>query len=265
MTNRSSKLRGSALLALVAALLAAPLSAQADRCVAVFFRGFGAAVGTSGMDNLDAHLLAAFGGNPARPFSSGVFNWTDQQQAFDFIDGFSDIDCLLVAGHSFGANSAIELTTDFLMPAGIPVDLLVQFDSVGTNDDVLPTGVVQGYNYHQVSTGGIFEPQGASNVQGSTNVYVEDAYGVLDSDITHTQIDCPLFERSSPAYTVLFGTQPDLYARVEDHVQPLYFAAPVPTLERPAIAALIALILAGARRIGQRSCAADRLPSSPRT
>ena len=255
MAVRSSISCWSALLVLAATLVAAPpttQAAQADRCVAVFFRGFGASVGTSGMDNLEAHLVAAFGGNPARPFSSAVFNWTDQQQAFDFINGFTDIGCLVLAGHSFGANATIELTTDFLMPAGIPVDLLVQFDSVGANDNVLPAGVAQGYNYHQVSTGGFFEPQGEMTVQGSTNVYVENDYNVFDSDITHTQIDCPLFERTPADYAALFGSQPDLYARVESHVAVLYVAEAVPALGLPGIAALILTVLASAGRAMQR-------------
>jgi hypothetical protein len=237
----------------LAATLLSTQAAYADRCVGVFFRGFGADVGTSGMDNLEAHLVAAFGGDPARPFSSAVFNWTDQQQAFEFINGFSDIGCLVVAGHSFGANSAIELTTDFLMPAGIPVDLLVQFDSVGANDDVLPAGVAQGYNYHQVSTGGFFEPQGESNVEGSTNVYVENEFNVSDADITHTQIDCPLFERTPAEYAALFGSQPDLYARIESHVAALCLAAAVPMLGIPGIAALLGTILVSVRRAGQLS------------
>ena len=241
----------SALFVLVAALLFAPEVSQAGqdgRCVAVFFRGFGAAVGSSGMDNLEAHLVAAFGGDPTRPFSSAVFNWTEQQQAFDFIDSFSDVGCLTIAGHSFGANSAIELVTDFLMPAGIPVDLLVQFDSVGTNDDVLPDGVAEGYNYHQVSTGGFFEPQGEMDVEGSTNIYVEEEYGVPDSAITHTEIDCPLFERTPAEYAALFGTQPDLYARVESHLATLCLSAAVPVLGLPGLVVLMATILAGTGR-----------------
>jgi hypothetical protein len=248
MKTRSSAHFLFALFVLAGTLLAAPQAAQADRCVGVFFRGFGASVGNSGMDNLEAHLVAAFGGDPSRPFSSAVFNWTDQQQAFDFIDGFSDIGCLVLAGHSFGANSAIELTTDFLVPAGIPVDLLVQFDSVGANDDVLPAGVAQAYNYHQVSTGGIFEPQGEQNVLGSTNVYVENEYGVLDSDISHTQLDCPMFERTPAAYAALFGSQPDLYARVEGHVAALCVAVAVPALGLPGVVGLIVVILAIAHR-----------------
>lgn len=241
---------GSAVL-LVAVVLLSASTAQAGRCVGVFFRGFNAPVGTSGMDNLEAHLVAAFGDNPARSFATAVFNWTDQQQAFDFIDGFTDVDCVVLAGHSFGANSAVELTANFLEPAGIPVDLLVQFDSVGANDDVLPAGVAQGFNYHQVSTG-IFEPQGESNVEGSTNVYVEDDYSVSNSDITHTQIDCPLFERTPVAYAAVFGSQPDLYARVEGHVAPLFNVTPVPTLGLPGVAALIAGLLISGYCVGSR-------------
>ncbi len=89
--------------------------------------------------------------------------------------------------------------------------------------------VVQGLNYHQVSTG-LFEPQGESTVAGATNVYVEQDYGVSDADITHTEIDCPLFERSPSGYAALFGTQPDLYTRVEGHVAPLFDVAAVPSL-----------------------------------
>ena len=213
---------------LVAVLLGAS-SARAERCVGVFFRGFGASVGSSGMDNLEAELVAVFGGSPARPFSTAVFNWTEQSSAFAFVDGFDDVDCVILAGHSFGANSAIEFATDFLLPAGIAVDRIFLFDSVGANDGSLPANVVLGFNYHQEGTGR-FEPQGESNVQGATNVYVEQAYGVSDADITHTEIDCPLFERSESAYAALFGSQPDLYARVEGHIAPLFEVRAVPGL-----------------------------------
>lgn len=233
---------GAALSVLVVALLSAS-TAEAGRCVGVFFRGFGAAVGTSGMDNLEADLFAALGGDPARPFSTGVFNWTDQQQAFDFVEGLTEVDCFILAGHSFGANSAVEFTTDFLEPAGIPVDRLFLFDSVGANDDVLPTSVVQGFNYHQVSTG-FAEPEGVSNVQGATNIYVEQDYGVSDGDISHTQIDCPLFERSAAGYAALFGSQPDLYARVETEVAPLFDVVAVPSTPWPGPVTLIATLVA---------------------
>ena len=234
------------LILLVLALTVADV-ARADSCVAVFFRGFGADVGNSGMDQLEAHLSEAFGDDPAAPFSSAVFNWTDQAQALGFIQSFDEIDCLVVAGHSFGANAAVELAADSLIPNGIPVDLLFQFDSVGANDDVLPAGVAAGFNYHQVSTGGFFEPEGEANVVGSTNVYVEQEYGVADSEITHTEIDCPLFERTSEEYAALFESQPDLYARVEEQVRGLRSPPAVPGLGLGGLLALLLSIFAGVR------------------
>ncbi len=226
----------------VAFALLASSTAHAGRCVGVFFRGFNAPVGTSGMDNLEAHLSAAFGGIPARPFSTQVFNWTQQSQAWTFIDSLSDVDCVVLAGHSFGANSAIEFTEDYLEPASITVDRLFLFDSVGASDDTLPSGVVQGLNYHQVSTV-FWEPEGESNVVGATNVYVEGDYGVSNSDITHTEIDCPLFERTPTQYAALFGSQPDLYARVEDHVASLFVLPPVPALGIPGLIGLVAWLV----------------------
>lgn len=244
MTAGAAKPGWIALLSIVAALAATPQVAHA-RTVAVLFRGFLASP-PAGMDRLADALESSFGGNPAQPFSSQVFAWTQQQQAFDFIDSFDDIDCLILAGHSFGGNSAIELVTDFLDPAGITVDLLIQFDSVGTSDDVLPSSVVEGINYHQTSTG-IFEPQGVASVAGSSNYKVETLYGVGDSDITHTQIDCPLFERNPVDYAALFGTQPDLYERILQRVFEIC-VLPVPAMQPLASVALVMTLLVSAFR-----------------
>lgn len=238
-----------ALLVMAAVFATAPQVAAADRTVAVFFRGFGATPGSAGMDLLAADLASSFGGDPTRPYSSEVFAWTEQQEAFDFIDGFTDIGCVILVGHSFGANSAIELVTDFLTPSGIHVDLLIQFDSVGASDDVLPAEVGQGLNFHQISTG-LFEPQGTSNVVGSMNEQVEASYGVANSDITHTSIDCPLFAYSPPAYAALFGSQPDLYARIEDLIAALCASA-VPSLGPISYAILLLMFLASGYRVGR--------------
>ena len=194
------------------------------------------------MDDLDATLASVFGGNPTQPFSSQVFAYTDQQEAFDFIDGFTDLGCLVLIGHSFGADSAIELVTDFLSPAGIPVDLLIQLDSVGIDDDVLPPGVFEGFNYYQISTG-FFEPEGEPFVAGSTNYQVEDLYGVTNADITHTTIDCALFAYTQAAYAALFGSQPDLYSRIVDHIAVACVTA-VPALGRMGVAVLVLTFLA---------------------
>ena len=71
------------------------------------------------------------------------------------------------------------------------VILTIQLDSVahlgsGANDQ-LPTNVDVGFNYYQISTGGIFEPQGEDVVQGATNINVEVL--LSDTSITHTSID----------------------------------------------------------------------------
>ena len=233
-------------LAIVAGIVGVPQAALAERTVVVLLRGFNASQGDSGMDRLAASLEAAFGGDPARPFSSQVFNYNELQDAFDFVDGFSDVGCLIVGGHSFGGDASIELVTDFLTPAGIMVDLLVQFDSVGIGDEVLPEEVGLGLNYYQESTG-FFEPQGERNVVGSINTYVEQFYGVTDFDITHTTIDCPFFDYSAAAYAMLFGSQPDLYARIEDQIAALCAVA-VPALGPAGIVVLVAVLLAAARR-----------------
>ena len=237
---RATALAAIALLTLFALLTAS--TAEASRCIGVFFRGFNAPVGTSGMDNLEAHLATASAGNPQRPISTAVFNWTGQSEASDFIDSFTDIECLVLAGHSFGVNVAVEFTLNYLEPAGIPVDVLVQFDSVGANDGILPASVGLGLNYHQVSTG-FFEPQGEFTVVGATNVYVESDYGVSDSAITHTEIDCPLFERNSTQYASVFGSQPDFFERAEGHVAPLFNVVSVPSMGWPAIIPLVAAML----------------------
>lgn len=221
----------------IAFAAATPGVAFADRTVAVFFRGFGATPGASGMDALEDALASAFGGRPGRPFSSQVYAYTELQAAFDFIDGFTDVDCLILVGHSFGGDAAVELAASFLGPAGIPVDLLIQLDSVGLGDEVLPPGVAQGFNYYQISTG-LFEPQGETFVEGASNFQVETLYGVTNSDITHTTIDCPQFDYSDTAYAALFGSQPDLYARIEDHL------AAVCGVAVPALGARGALLLA---------------------
>ena len=114
--------RWFALLAIAAALVAAPQVAEADRTVTVLFTGLGAAPGNAGMDDLDATLASVFGGNPAQPFSSQVFPYTDQQEAFDFIDGFTDLGCLVLIGHSFGADSA----TGVFVPEGVDGGQLVK-------------------------------------------------------------------------------------------------------------------------------------------
>ncbi|NES70143.1 MAG: PEP-CTERM sorting domain-containing protein [Okeania sp. SIO2D1] len=160
----------------------------AVRLVTTLFTGFSASSDDQGgLQILNTKLQKTFGGNPNKPFSSKVFAWTDANEALDFINGFDDLCCLVVIGHSFGGDTAIDdFASDLLLPANQMVDLLIQIDSVGIGDEQLPNNVKNGINYYQISEG-IFEPQGAQNVMGSMNINVEQLF--TGKSITHTSID----------------------------------------------------------------------------
>ena len=195
------------------ALVPASLAGQAtfDRTVTVLFRGnqwlSSGTSGATGMDDLSVTLSSA-SRSAGRSFSSRVFAHNEKADALSFIKAFSDMGCLVLIGHSWGGDEAIELASDSEIPA---VDLLIQLDSVGRGDEVLPSSVGRGLNYYQISTG---EPQGARHVSGSTDVHVEHRYRVSDADITHMQIDDARFDRTPADYMRLFGSKPDLHAQI---------------------------------------------------
>lgn len=64
-------------------------------------------------------------------------------------------------GHSFGGDTAIEIAEE-LAKMRIAVDLLIQIDSVGYNDDVLPGNVKKGVNLWSSSREGL---NGESHIQ----------------------------------------------------------------------------------------------------
>jgi hypothetical protein len=166
---------------------AAP-SAPANRKVIVLFTGFSgsSSAENEGLKGFNQELMSHFGHNPAFSFSSHVFGFSEQQNAFDFITGFSDIQHLIVIGHSLGGDSVIELATDFLAPTSQNIDLGIQLDSVGFGDDVKPPNILKAINYYQISTG-LDLIQGETFVAGAANINVEVLFG--DPTITHTSID----------------------------------------------------------------------------
>ena len=154
----------------------------------VLFTGFLAGPGPgTGMDFLNESLAAA--GIP--DYLGQVFEWDEHQAAFDWVEQYSgDRATLVLIGHSFGGNSALQLAGEYLKPIGAGVDLTIQIDPVrniysGAND-ILPTNVDVGFNYYQISTS-FFEPQGEDFVQGATNINTEVFFN--DTTITHTSID----------------------------------------------------------------------------
>ena len=145
------------------------------------------------MEALNFDLSDRFASDrPTLVYSSGqAFQNTEREDALDYINSIQTIDYLIVIGHSFGGNSAIQLAENFLAPINIDVDLTFQIDSVDNpygspSDDALPDNVSAGYNYYQISTG-IFEPQGETFVQGATNINTEVYFN--DTTITHNSID----------------------------------------------------------------------------
>jgi hypothetical protein len=158
--------------------------AAAGTTQVALFLGFGSSPNTdSGMDILNTMLSAV--GIPH--YAGMVFRWGEKQEAFDWIQQQNDLSTLVLIGHSFGANSALQLSNNFLLGEGIEVDLTVQIDSVENFDggwnDQLPTNVEVGFNYYQ--KGGF--PQGERDVQGATNIDAEELFN--DPSITHTSLD----------------------------------------------------------------------------
>lgn len=170
----------------VAFLAANSSFANNNRKVVALFTGFSGSSGGTGIEDLDSQLQSVFGSDPAVPFSSRVFGYSDQTSAFNFISSFSDTRDLIIIGHSLGGDAVIELTKDYLLPVNKFVDLTIQIDSVGVGDELIPGNVIKAFNYYQISTG-LLEPQGATNVVGATNINVESLFS--DNTITHTSID----------------------------------------------------------------------------
>lgn len=173
-----------AFLALILTIPSAPCLATTQ---VVLFTGFGSSPNTgTGMDILNSTLAASTIPN----YTGMVFAWNNREAASSWVQQQSDRTTLVLIGHSFGANSALQLANNFLKPQGIDVDLTVQIDSVenfyGGWNDTLPTNVEEGLNYYQNSTG-FFEPQGEDIVQGATNLNAEVLFN--DTSITHTSLD----------------------------------------------------------------------------
>jgi len=81
-----------------------------------------------------------------------IFAWDDRKDAISYLSSLrlNNNDKLIVIGHSYGGDTAILLAKE-LKKLNRRVDLLVQVDSVGISDDVLPSNVAKGINYYQAN------------------------------------------------------------------------------------------------------------------
>ncbi|NCS12995.1 MAG: DUF2974 domain-containing protein [Microcystis aeruginosa G13-09] len=102
-----------------------------------------------------------------------IFAWDEKKDAINYLSSLrlNNNDKLIVIGHSYGGDTAILLAKE-LKKRNRRVDLLVQVDSVGSSDDVLPSNVAKGINYYQANddpiSSGRFKVQ--QKVINSTNL-----------------------------------------------------------------------------------------------
>lgn len=175
----------------------------------------------TGMDQLAESLNQAFGNS----FNAEVFEQNEDEEALDVISGSANSSCLVLIGHSWGGDTAIE-TAERVRDRS--VELLVQFDSVGLGDEKLPENVTKGINYFQKRTGRL-EFEGENYVDGSDNYKVEAMYAVDDEVVTHTNIDNALFGRRQQEYNSIFNAQNDLHTVVGGPVAEACSLQPGPT------------------------------------
>ena len=148
--------------------------------VVALFTGFSGSSGDNiGMEQIRQRLLQE--GVIARRFGH-----SQQRSAVNFLRSHADSADIVLIGHSFGADSTIEVA-ERLRAQGLTVSRLVQIDTVGVGDDLLPANVESGLNFFQ--TTGFFFERGEPSVGGSTNVNAEILLGVDPADLSHTDID----------------------------------------------------------------------------
>jgi len=111
-----------------------------------------------------------------------IYEWDETDEACAYIKGAIETDpCqpVVIIGHSLGGDTAVQVA-ECLNKSGICVDLLIQIESVGVEDEKKPKNVNKGVNIWSRSREGI---NGASWVEGSENIAIDNS--------THTDIDEP--------------------------------------------------------------------------
>ena len=163
-----------------------PTATTPRRVVVALFTGF---LGSSGDDIgiEQIHQLLLDESSPRVEVMARRFGHTHQQSAVEFVVSNAERSEIVLIGHSFGGDSAIEVA-ESVSRLSLTVYRLVQIDSVGVRDNILPGNVGHGLNFFQEATE-LLEPQGERFVQGSTNVRGEVHFGLRDETLTHTNID----------------------------------------------------------------------------
>ena len=183
------------------------IPSRQNRVVIIVFTGFGSQTlkEITGMHK----LVDVFRQEPKLnqlDLKTQIFAWDRKKDAISYLNnlGLKNNDKLIVIGHSYGGDKAIVFANE-LKKFNRRVDLLVQVDSVGSSDDVLPSNVTKGINYYQADDDPIF--LGRFKVQQqvinstdldvnrvfkneliSSNTYPLDHGSIDDSNVVHQAI-----------------------------------------------------------------------------
>lgn len=146
--------------------------------VVALFTGFSGNDDSSGMEQIRQRLVQ----NSDDVLEARRFGHSQQQAAVNFLRENATSSDIVLIGHSLGGDSVIEVA-ERLQSENISVSKVVQIDSIGVGDDLLPGNVTSGLNYFQTS-GAL---RGENPVGGSTNINAPVHFGV--PQISHTDID----------------------------------------------------------------------------
>jgi hypothetical protein len=106
----------------------------------IFFTGFAMFSSDSddGLRKLAEHLPNA-----------KVMSWTDEEEAMEEIRKYKSTAPLILGGHSLGSDTAVNIAQELnTLDNGFrKVDLLVTIDSIGSDNDVIPTNTKKNLNF----------------------------------------------------------------------------------------------------------------------
>lgn len=113
-----------------------------------------------------------------------LYGWDQQGKMIDEIGKRNKDQPVILVGHSFGGDSAVEVANELntLEHGFRKVDLLVTIDSVGANNDIIPTNVKKNLNYFSEDIFLSDEPNVARNAKKT------DVQNFLQTE-GHTEID----------------------------------------------------------------------------
>lgn len=140
---------------------------------------------------IEGFELFSSGGNGLKDMASAMpggkhFTWDQKKDIVNEIQKHHDKQPVVLVGHSFGADTAVEIAEEFnnLNQGYRPIDLLVTLDAVGFNHHVIPVNVKRNLNFF--AEGRIPMLHGTAHV--AKNPKLTNVHNELKSE-THTNID----------------------------------------------------------------------------